>query len=172
MPEELGQVAGPFKRARRVDTQTAGNPVVENRGGESTLGNQVAEIQRWKTGADIGVMNPGGLRDDLIGTGDGAGPVTYREAANVQPFANTLVTVDLTGAQLKLLLEQQWQRDPDNNIPSRPFLRLGTSKGFTWTEDSSRAEGDRITGMWLDGVAIAPAGDLHGVGQQLPRHRW
>ena len=130
---------------------------MENRGGESTLGNLVAEIQRWQTGADIGVMNPGGLRDDLIGTGDGAGPVTYREAANVQPFANTLVTVDLTGAQVKLLLEQQWQRDPDGNVPSRPFLRLGTSKGFTWTEDSSRAEGDRITGMWLDGVAIDPA---------------
>ena len=80
--------------------------------------------------------------------------MTYREAANVQPFANTLVTTELTGAQLKLLLEQQWQRDPDGNIPSRPFLRLGTSKGFTWTEDSSRAEGDRITGMWLDGDAI------------------
>ncbi|KQV71561.1 hypothetical protein ASC64_06025 [Nocardioides sp. Root122] len=152
---ELGQVAAPFKRARRVDPQSG---VVENRGGESTLGNLVAEMQRWKTGADIGVMNPGGLRDDLIGTGDGPGPVTRREAANVQPFANTLVTVDLTGAQLKLLLEQQWQRDPDNNVPSRPFLRLGTSQGFTWTEDSSRAEGNRITGMWLDGVAIDPAG--------------
>ena len=100
----------------------------------------------WRTGADIGVMNPGGLRDDLIGTGNGPGPVTYREAANVQPFANTLVTTELTGAQVKLLLEQQWQRDPDGNIPSRPFLRLGTSKGFTFTEDSSRAEGDRITG--------------------------
>lgn len=149
---ELGEVEGPFKRARRVDDITG--DIVENRGGESTLGNQVAEIQRWKTGADIGVMNPGGLRDDLIGTGDGPGPVTYREAANVQPFANTLVTTELTGAQLKLLLEQQWQRDPDGNIPSRPFLRLGTSKGFTWTEDSSRAEGDRITGMWLNGVAV------------------
>ena len=65
---------------------------MENRGGESTLGNLVAEIQREATGADIGVMNPGGLRDDLIGTGNGPGPVTYREAANVQPFANTLVT--------------------------------------------------------------------------------
>lgn len=152
---ELGQVAAPFKRARRVDP-TSG--VVENRGGESTLGNLVAEMQREETGADIGVMNPGGLRDDLVGTGDGAGPVTYREAANVQPFANTLVTVDLTGAQLRTLLEQQWQRDPDGNVPSRPFLRLGTSKGFTWTEDSSRPEGQRITGMWLDGVAVDPAG--------------
>ena len=135
---------------------------MENRGGESTLGNLVAEIQREATGADIGVMNPGGLRDDLIGTGNGPGPVTYREAANVQPFANTLVTTELTGAQLKLLLEQQWQRDPDNNVPSRPFLRLGTSKGFTWTEDSSRAEGDRITGMWLDGDAI-DAGETYTV---------
>ncbi len=151
---ELGQVAAAFKRARRVDPQSG---VVENRGGESTLGNLVAEMQRWKTGADIGVMNPGGLRDDLVGTGDGPGPVTKREAANVQPFANTLVTVDLTGAQVKLLLEQQWQRDPDGNVPSRPFLRLGTSKGFTWTEDSTRPEGDRVTGMWLDGVAIDPA---------------
>lgn len=152
--EELGQVAGAFKRARRIDEQGA---TVENRGGESTLGNQVAEMQRWKTGAQIGVMNPGGLRDDLLGTGDSSGPVTYREAANVQPFANTLITTELTGAQVKLLLEQQWQRDPDGNIPSRPFLRLGTSKGFTFTEDSSRPEGDRITGMRLDGVAIDPA---------------
>ncbi len=151
---KLGDVAGPFKRARRKD----GSNVVENRGGESTLGNLVAEIQRQQTGADIGVMNPGGLRDDLLGTGEAAGPITYREAANVQPFANTLVTVELTGAQLELLLEQQWQRDPDGNVPSRPFLRLGTSKGFTWTEDSSRPEGDRITGMWLHGVAIDPAG--------------
>ncbi|MBL0749005.1 ExeM/NucH family extracellular endonuclease, partial [Nocardioides baculatus] len=153
---ELGQVTGPFKRARRSDP-TSG--IVENRGGESTLGNLVAEIQREATQADIGVMNPGGLRDDLIGTGDGAGPVTYREAANVQPFANTLVTTVLTGAEVKLLLEQQWQRDPDNNIPSRPFLRLGTSKGFTWTEDSSRDEGDRITGIWLDGTQLDPAAD-------------
>ena len=65
----------------------------------------------------------------------------------MQPFANTLVTIDLTGAQVKPLLEQQWQRDADGNIPSRPFLRLGTSDGFTSTYDSSRDEGDRITGM-------------------------
>ena len=49
----------------------------ENRGGESTLGNLVAEVQRWATepddagGAQIAFMNPGGLRADLIGTRDG-----------------------------------------------------------------------------------------------------
>ena len=48
----------------------------------------------------------------------------------MQPFANTLVNMDLTGAQIKTVLEQQWQRDGDGNIPTRPFLRLGTSEGL------------------------------------------
>ena len=48
-------------------------------------------------------MNPGGVRADLD-----AGPVTYAEAFTVQPFANNLVTLDLTGAQLYCMLEQQF----------------------------------------------------------------
>jgi 5'-nucleotidase len=151
----LGDLEAPFQRALRKDTVT--NTVVENRGGESTLGNLVAEIQRWKTGADIALMNPGGLRADLIGTDGTPRVLTYRQAADAQPFANTLVTMDLTGAQIKTILEQQWQRDADGNIPSRPFLRLGTSKGFSSTYDASLPEGSRITGMWLDGVALDPA---------------
>ena len=153
--KQLGDLAGQFKRARRLDpvTSVAG----ENRGGESTLGNLVAEIQRWKTGSQIGFMNPGGLRADLLGTDGTPRVLTYRQAADAQPFANTLVTMDLTGAQIKGILEQQWQRDADGNIPSRPFLRLGTSTGFQSTFDATRAEGDRITGMWLDGTKIDPA---------------
>ncbi len=153
----LGDIEGPFQRARRHDPVAGGD--VENRGGESTLGNLVAEIQRWKTDADIAFMNPGGLRADMLGELGTPRVLTYRQAADVQPFANTLVTMDLTGAEIKTILEQQWQRDADGNIPSRPFLRLGTSKGFTSTYDGSRAEGDRITGMWLDGEAL----DLEGV---------
>ena len=148
----LGSIEDPFVRARR-NGDVAGQ-VVENRGGESTLGNVIAEMQRWKTGADIGLMNPGGLRADLLGNTGDPREVTYRQAANAQPFANTLVTMDLTGAQIKTILEQQWQRDADGNIPSRPFLRLGTSDGFTSTFDASRPEGERITGMWLDGVKV------------------
>lgn len=71
------------------------------RGGESTLGNFVADVQLWAASVDgsaeIAFMNPGGLRTDILFAPDGA--VTYREAANVQPFANTLVTMTLTGAQ-------------------------------------------------------------------------
>ncbi|GAA1144721.1 ExeM/NucH family extracellular endonuclease [Nocardioides aquiterrae] len=155
----LGSETGPFQRARRQDPTTS--TVVENRGGESTLGNLVAEIQRWRTGAQIAFMNPGGLRADLLGSGSYPSDITYRQAADVQPFANTLMTLDLTGAQIKTVLEQQWQRDPDGNVPSRPFLRLGTSKGFQFAADPNRPEGDRITGMWLDGEPIDASATYH-----------
>ena len=61
--------------------------------------------------AQIAFMNPGGLRQDMVGTGTGAFPrtLTFKQAADVQPFANTLVNMDLTGAQIKTVLEQQWQ---------------------------------------------------------------
>ena len=150
----LGDIEDEFRRARRVGDD---GQVSESRGAESTLGNLVAEMQRWKTGADIGFMNPGGLRADLLGNDGTPREVTYRQAANAQPFANTLVTMDLTGAQIKELLEQQWQRDADGNVPSRPFLRLGTSDGFRSTFDASKPEGSRITGMRLDGTPIDPS---------------
>ncbi|MDO8147475.1 bifunctional UDP-sugar hydrolase/5'-nucleotidase [Isoptericola sp. b515] len=165
--EPLGEVADVLNRAKRwtVDADTGEDVLVENRGGESTLGNLVAEVQRWATSseesgsAEIAFMNPGGLRADLTGdpAADFPRTITYKEAAVVQPFANTLVNMDLTGEQIKTALEQQWQRDDEGDVPSRPFLRLGASDGFEYTYDDSRPEGDRITGMWLHGEAIDPA---------------
>ncbi|MEV5207502.1 bifunctional metallophosphatase/5'-nucleotidase [Micromonospora sp. NPDC053740] len=75
--------------------------------GESPLGNVIADAQLAATddeqNAVAAFMNPGGVRADL-----NAGPVTYEEAFTVQPFANNLVTLDLTGAQLYCVLEQQF----------------------------------------------------------------
>lgn len=144
---ELGTIEGAFKRASRPKADGSG--AEENRGGESTLGNLVAEAQRWAAGGDLGFMNPGGLRADMVGKAEAGYPaaVTYKQAADVQPFANTLVNVQLTGAQIKSVLEEQWQ--PEG--ASRPFLRLGTSKGFTYTYDPAAKT---ISGMWLNGKAI------------------
>lgn len=149
----LGQVEGPLYRARTA-TGTPGSA----RGAESTLGNVVSNIQLWSTqelGAQIAFMNPGGLRADLLGAAAGdpsfyPSDVTYAEAALVQPFANTLVTEDLTGAQLRSVLEEQWQ--PAG--ASRPFLRLGTSTGFAYTYDPTAAAGSRILEMRLNGAPI------------------
>ena len=159
--QPLGKLGGPFFRAKLA------NGTTENRGGESTLGNLVAEVQKWATrnpesgSAQIAFMNPGGLR-----AGHGRAPVrgafprtlTYKQAAVVQPFANTLVNMELTGAQIKTVLEQQWQ--PAG--AARPFLKLGISKGFTYTYDpaAGRFAGRHpgtVTGMWLNGAPIDPA---------------
>ncbi|WP_418063267.1 ExeM/NucH family extracellular endonuclease [Pimelobacter simplex] len=168
---KLGYLEGGFNRARYLP----GGNSTENRGGESTLNNQVAEVQRWATDkagidTDIAFMNPGGLRADMTGTADGGQrSLSYREAADVQPFANTLVNMKLTGAQLKKVLEQQWQRTAQGGVPSRPFLRLGVSKGFTYTYTETpetvsvpnsppvQTVKGEITGMWLDGQPIDPA---------------
>ena len=58
-------------------------------------------------GAQIGVVNPGGLRAELLYAPDGV--ITTAEANGVLPFANNLWTTSLTGAQFKVMLEQQWQ---------------------------------------------------------------
>lgn len=149
--KSLGSITGDLRRALQSDAKT------ENRGGESTLSNLIADVALWGTssaGAQIGLQNPGGVRTDLLyastGAADPDGNVTYKEAASVQPFANTLVTLDLTGAQLKQVLEEQWQ-------PlglSRPFLKLGVSKGFQYTYDPTAVAGSHITAMYLNGVKV------------------
>ncbi|PZE54828.1 bifunctional metallophosphatase/5'-nucleotidase [Curtobacterium sp. MCPF17_001] len=141
---ELGTIDRDMRRAVQGDGS-------ENRGGESTLGNFVAEVQREATdrqGSQIAFMNSGGLRADMA-----AGPVTYKEAAAVQSFANTLVVLDLTGDQIRQALEQQWQP----STASRPFLKLGASDGFAYTYDPQAAADSRITSMTLDGEAVDAA---------------
>ncbi len=121
----LGKVTGDLRRAVQSDRTS------ENRGGESVLGNNIAEVQRAATarnGSQVAFMNPGGLRTDILyrssGANDPDGTVTYKEAALVQPFANTLVTEDMTGQQIKDALEQQWQPDgSDRAVPEA--RRLG-----------------------------------------------
>lgn len=129
----------------------------DDRQRESTLGNLTAQIwlesmnEPGRPGADIGIMNPGGLRAELLYGEDGV--VTYAEVASIHPFANTMQVIDITGAQFKTLLEQQWQ--PEGS--SRPFLKLGLSENVRYTYDPDRPAGDRITGIWFDGEPMDPA---------------
>lgn len=131
----------------------------DDRGKQSPLGNLVADAQLQQTeaaGAQIALENPGGLRADLLYAQSGAegdGVVTYAEAAAVQPFANSVVTMTLTGAQLRQVLEEQWQ--PAGS--SRPFLALGLSEGLFFTYDEAAPAGQRIRSVTLDGAEVDPA---------------
>lgn len=159
---KVGDITADFNRGQMPGTDANGNPVtVEARGAESTIGNFVADVQLWAAkqdgAADIAFMNPGGMRTDLkfksTGAADPDGNVTYREAANVQPFANTLFTQTLTGAQVKQVLEEQWQ--PAG--ASRPFLKLGVNAGLEVIYDPTAAAGSRVTHVSLNGVELDPA---------------
>lgn len=125
---------------------------------ESTLSNAIAQSYLDSInkpgrlgGVDIGVMNPGGVRAELLAKNDGR--ITYADAASIMPFNNTVQTISLTGAQFVRVLEQQWQ--PAGS--SRPFLQLGLSDNVTYTYDPDAAAGSHINSVRIDGKALDPA---------------
>jgi 5'-nucleotidase len=79
------------------------------------------------------------------------GNVTYADVFASQPFNNSLVTLTLTGAQIKQLLEQQWIGQQNPRI-------LHVSKNFSYSWDAARPVGDRVDGtaIRLDGQPIDP----------------
>jgi 5'-nucleotidase len=129
---------------------------VPNAAGESPLGDIIADAQlaatsaEEKGGAVIAFTNPGGVRAEILRKEDGA--VTYGDLFASQPFRNQLVTLTLTGKQLKDMLEQQWLD------PKRPRI-LQVSKGFSYAWDGSKGDGERVLPerMSLNGQAIDPA---------------
>lgn len=158
-------LAGPLagKVVGTVATDVTGDSGGD-RGIETPMTDLMADVIKWGTssgGAQIGLMNVGGVRAsflaDQISNGEARGEITYTEAYNTSPFGNLLVSLDMTGAQLKTVLEQQYQPVPDRG--SRPMLALGVSAGFTYTWDATKPQGSRVVpgSMKLDGVAINPA---------------
>jgi 5'-nucleotidase len=136
--EVVGQTANALDRVRnrlyQSGTSSTGQPVYVL--GESTMGNVIADAQLAATddeqGAVAALMNPGGVRGELD-----AGPVTYGEAFAVQPFANVLTTLDLTGAQLQCLLEQQFQ---GGNSPLYPSATLTYDVSLSGTSAAPRTD--------------------------------
>jgi len=136
---------------------------------EGAMGDVMADsyLNGVPGGADIAFTNPGGVRADLTYTAPGT--VTYAALNTVEPFGNTLSTLNLTGAQLQSLLEQQWSaanRGAKYNLVTGTSGRiLQVSKGLTYTFDNSKITGNFATDgspivagtLKLNGVAIDPA---------------
>ena len=142
--------------SRRAGSITETLSRAPNDAGESALGDIVADAQLAATSAEangaavIAFTNPGGVRTDIPKQEDGA--VTYADVFASQPFRNQLVTLTLTGAQIKDMLEQQWLD------PRRPRI-LQVSKGFNYAWDGAKPYGDRVAAdrMSLNGQRIDPA---------------
>jgi 5'-nucleotidase len=153
--EAYDQFAAPIAN-RRAGSITDTLSRVPNDAGESTLGDIIADAQLAATsaaadgGGAIAFTNPGGIRTDIARREDGA--VTYAEVFASQPFRNQLVTLTLTGDQIKNLLEQQWLD------PKRPRI-LQVSKGFNYSWDGTKRYGERVVAasLSLNGARIDPA---------------
>ena len=118
--------------ANRLIGQAAANVTrSQTPAGESALGDLVADAQRAAMGTQVAFMNPGGLRTDLR-----AGPVTYADLFAVQPFGNSLVRMELSGAQIVQLLEQQWI--------DQPAPRMLQVSGIAYAWQPERPVGQRV----------------------------
>ncbi len=134
-----------------------------NAAGESALGDVIADAQLDATNdagngqAVAAFMNPGGIRADLpfnAATATApAGSVTYGNAFTVQPFGNSLVTMTVTGAQIKTMLETQFA----NCLGQTTFDRiLQVSAGFSYTWSASAACGAKVSNIAIHGVPVDP----------------
>lgn len=80
------------------------------RNSETNLGDLCADAFRAKTGADIAIMNGGGVRANIA-----VGDITYGNIIDVQPYGNSLCVVEATGQQILDCLEMGAMRYPEED---------------------------------------------------------
>ena len=130
----------------------------EDIGKESTAAELISDSQLFvardpaRGKADFALMNNGGARTDLLPEADGT--VRFGQIFAMQPFANNVVTKSYTGAEIKAVLEQQF--DSGLNTVAKPNL-LMPSANFRFSFDKSRPAGQRIVAMTLGGKPIDPS---------------
>lgn len=91
----------------------------------TTLGTLIARAMMDKTGADLALMNSGGVRDSLP-----AGAITYRDVLKVQPFSNTVAVVQLSGAELLDYLRAAARMTPGSGaFPQTAGVRMRIEAG-------------------------------------------
>jgi len=151
------------------DLTRVGAPFSAPVSGESQMGDLIADAQHEDSTiqaqgpVQIAFMNPGGIRANLTyladltdGDNEGDGVVTFGEAFQVQPFNNYDVSLSLTGAQIKTLLEQQFDGTNHLNLGASNWKILQVSNGFSYSYDATKPLGSFVdpASMMLNGVPI------------------
>ena len=157
---KYGEIAAPIENEVIGTASAALTRSQPLHGGESSLGDIIADAQLWATsGADwpaangapavLSFMNSGGIRADI-----NSGPITYGEAFSVQPFANVLVTMDMTGQDIKDLIEQQF--NGGNGILQIPaaLTYTRTGNGVLNSDGIDTPAGDTASNIKVNGVDL------------------
>jgi 2',3'-cyclic-nucleotide 2'-phosphodiesterase (5'-nucleotidase family) len=132
LAEEVGETAVLLEGARE-----------KVRTGETNLGNLLADALLDVTGADAALTNGGGIRSSIE-----AGKITKGEIITVLPFGNQIVTVKVTGADIKAALE--------NGVSDYPNAKgaFPHVAGLTFKIDPAAVKGDRVHTVMAGGKAL------------------
>lgn len=159
---------------RVVGSIAAAIPKTSAPSGESPMGDLIADAQLEftrppaKGGAVVAFTNDGGIRAGLPyepqAPGIPVGKVTYGELFIAQPFQNNLVTMTVTGDQIRILLEEQFKGcalgspTPDKDIPKNDRT-LEVSEGFsyTWNRNAPACHKVDAASIRIDGVPVNPS---------------
>ena len=147
-----------------VGTATASFTKAEAASGESSMGDLIADAELEATSgpgsrAQVAFTNPGGMRAGLE-----PGEVTYGELFTAQPFGNSLVTMTLTGTQIKTLLEEQFKGCTLGVPPDEPaatnnrMLQLSDGFSYAWSQGAAPCSKVDAASIRIKGVAITATG--------------
>ncbi|MCQ2736385.1 MAG: bifunctional metallophosphatase/5'-nucleotidase [bacterium] len=106
---------------------------------ETLMGDVITDAMRNAVGADVAFTNSGGIRDEIK-----AGPITYGDVFKVLPFDNGLVTMELTGKQLKGVMEESAGR-------SRGTIEVS---GMKMDIDPRKSKGNRCSNIMVNGEPL------------------
>ena len=168
---KLAALLAPFEasaaeRAAREIT-TLADALTNAWDGDRRLGELIADALRAATNADVGMQNSGGVRANLL-----AGPVTYGDLFRVLPFDNKLVTLTVTGSQLRALVMQAYPSYYYSNlhIVFDPALELSRQiRDVTFADGSPLKPDARYTLATVD--FLADGGDGLALMSTLPREQ-
>ena len=110
---------------------------------ESELGNLIADAFRWTAKTDIGICNGGDVRTDLP-----AGDVTRRDVLAILPFGNFLEAAEISGAQIREMLEHSVEFYPAS---FGGFLNVS---GMTFSYDPSKPPKHRVEEIFVNGQPL------------------
>jgi 5'-nucleotidase len=114
---------------------------------ETNLGNFITDAMRARMKADVAVMNGGGIRGDRLVP---AGPLSRRDVVAMLPFANVVVSIEVSGQALRSALEQGVAR---REREGGGFLQVS---GVTVILDPARPAGQRVVAVEVGGAPLDP----------------
>ena len=116
------------------------------RGGETALGNLIADAMKNAVGADIAITNGGGIRGNTTyapGT-----ELTRRDILTELPFGNKTLLLEVSGDQVKQALENGVSQVEES------AGRFPHVSGMTVTYDLSKPAGSRIASVMVNGAEL------------------